>query len=38
MEIFIFCLTTLVAHNFLLVTEHLWKMTEMEFSDRVDIV
>ena len=37
-ENFIFCLTTLVVHNFLLVTEHLWKTSEMEFSDRVDIV
>ena len=33
-----FCLTTLMVHNFLLVTEHLWKTPEMEFSDRVDIV
>ena len=33
-----FCLTTFMIHNFLLVTEHLWKTPEMEFSDRVDIV
>ena len=27
-----------MVHNFFLVTEHLWKTPEMEFSDRVDIV
>ena len=33
-----FCLTTLMVRNFFLVTEHLWKTSEMEFSDRVDMV
>ena len=33
-----FCLTTLMAHSFFLVTEHAWKTPEMEFSDRVDMV
>ena len=32
---FRFCLTTLMVHNFFLVTEHLWKTSEMEFSERV---
>ena len=33
-----FCLTTLMAHSFFLVAEHAWKTSEMEFSDRVDMV
>ena len=37
-DFFSFCLTTFMIHNFLLVTEHLWKTPEMEFSDRLDIV
>ena len=27
-----------MVHNFLLVTEYLWKTSEMKFSDRVYIV
>ena len=37
-KFFICYLTTLMVHNFFLVTEHLWKTPEMEFSERVDIV
>ena len=37
-EILIFCLITLMAYNFFLMIEHLWKTPEMKFSDRVDIV
>ena len=37
-DIFPFCLTTLMAYNFFLVAENVWKTPEMEFSDRVDMV
>ena len=33
-----FCLTTLMVHSFFLMAEHAWKMPEMKFSDRVDMV